>query len=123
MPPNALTSYPSTFIGTSPVKVNKSYFFWKKKSSQRKRNITQGKEEGDLTSAKKCNVLFEWPLIKTNDNLIYTFHVDVEWRIGSTHDFGARGPGFDSHPDLPSPFFQTTDLKTISLICNIVMSS
>jgi hypothetical protein len=25
--------------------------------------------------------------------------------------------------DLPSPFFQTTDLKTISLICNIVMSS
>jgi hypothetical protein len=25
--------------------------------------------------------------------------------------------------DLPSPFLQTTDLKTISLICNIVMSS
>ncbi len=25
--------------------------------------------------------------------------------------------------DLPSPFFQTTDLKMISLICNIVMSS
>ena len=25
--------------------------------------------------------------------------------------------------DLSSPFFQTTDLKTISLICNIVMSS
>jgi hypothetical protein len=25
--------------------------------------------------------------------------VDVEWHIGSTHDSGARGPGFDSHPD------------------------
>ncbi len=25
--------------------------------------------------------------------------MDVEWRIGSTHDSGARGPGFDSHPD------------------------
>jgi hypothetical protein len=25
--------------------------------------------------------------------------VDVEWSIGSTHDSGARGPGFDSHPD------------------------
>jgi hypothetical protein len=43
---------------------------------------------------------------------------------------GARGPGFDSHPDpdgifgiLSSPFFQTTDLKMISFICNIVMSS
>jgi len=23
----------------------------------------------------------------------------VEWRIGSTHGTGARGPGFDSHPD------------------------
>ncbi len=40
--------------------------------------------------------------------------------LGSTHDSSARGPGFDSHPDpdgffgnLPSPFFQTTDLKTI----------
>ena len=44
--------------------------------------------------------------------------------LGSTHDSSARGPGFDSHPDpdgffgnLPSPFFQTTDLKTISFIC------
>jgi hypothetical protein len=26
--------------------------------------------------------------------------VDVEWRIiSSTHDSGARGPGFESHPD------------------------
>ncbi len=25
--------------------------------------------------------------------------VDVEWRIGSTHDSGARGPGFDYHKD------------------------
>jgi hypothetical protein len=25
--------------------------------------------------------------------------------------------------DVSSPFFQTTDLRTISLICNIVMSS
>ncbi len=25
--------------------------------------------------------------------------MDVEWRIGSTHNYGARGPGFDSHPD------------------------
>ncbi len=24
---------------------------------------------------------------------------DVEWRIGSTRDSGARGSGFDSHPD------------------------
>ncbi len=50
--------------------------------------------------------------------------------LGSTHDSSARGPEFDSHPDpdgffgnLPSPFFQTTDLKTISFICCIVMSS
>ena len=35
----------------------------------------------------------------------------------STHDFGSRGPGFDSHPEpegifgkLSFPFFQTTDL-------------
>ncbi len=43
----------------------------------------------------------------------------MEWHIGSTHDFGARGPGFDSHPDpgrrftekLSSPFSQTTDFK------------
>jgi hypothetical protein len=57
--------------------------------------------------------------------------MDVEWRIGSTHDSSARGPGFDFHPDpgwhfngnLSSPFFQTTDLKTISIICYIVMSS
>ncbi len=57
--------------------------------------------------------------------------MDVEWRIGSTHDYGARGPGFDSHPD-PGwhlngktiiPFFQTTDLKMISFICYIEMSS
>jgi len=43
--------------------------------------------------------------------------MDVEWYIGSTHRSGARGPGFDSHPDLEalsdlsSPFFETTDLK------------
>ena len=50
---------------------------------------------------------------------------------GSTHDSGARGPGFDLTPKprmaffrkLSSPFFQTTDLKMISFICNIVMSS
>jgi len=49
---------------------------------------------------------------------------------GSTHNSCARGPGFDSHLDpddifgkLSSTFFQTTDLKTISFICNIVMSS
>jgi hypothetical protein len=42
----------------------------------------------------------------------------------------ARGPGFDSQSDpdgifgIPSsPFFQTTDLKMISFICNFVMSS
>ena len=42
----------------------------------------------------------------------------------------ARGPGFDSQPDpdgifgiLSSPFFQTTDFKMISFICNIVMAS
>ncbi len=55
--------------------------------------------------------------------------MDVDWRIGSTQGSDARGPWFDSHPDSngfigsPSAFFQTTDLKTISLICNIVMSS
>ena len=39
---------------------------------------------------------------------------------GSTHDSGVRGPGFDPTPkprtafrNLPSPFFQTTDLKTM----------
>jgi hypothetical protein len=30
---------------------------------------------------------------------IFSNFVDVDWRIGSTHDSGARGPGFDSHPD------------------------
>ncbi len=56
--------------------------------------------------------------------------VDVSGALGSTQDSSARGPGFDSHPDpygffgnLPSPFFQTTDLNTISFICYIVMSS
>ena len=51
----------------------------------------------------------------------------MEWRIGSTHDSSAREPGFDSHPDpddfIGSPLFQTTDLKMISFICDIVMSS
>jgi hypothetical protein len=49
--------------------------------------------------------------------------VIVEWRIGRAHAFGARGPGFDPTPKLnkaffrklSSPFFQTTDLKTIKL--------
>jgi hypothetical protein len=53
---------------------------------------------------------------------------DVEWR---THDYGSRGPGFDPTlkprmtfvRKLSSPFFKTTDLKTISFICNIGMSS
>jgi hypothetical protein len=46
--------------------------------------------------------------------------------LGSKQHSGARGPGFDLHPDpdgifgiLSSPFFQTTDLKTSSFICNI----
>jgi hypothetical protein len=47
--------------------------------------------------------------------------VDVEWRIGSAHAFGAKGPGFDPTPELSMafyrklscPFFQTTDLKQL----------
>jgi hypothetical protein len=51
------------------------------------------------------------------------------WHIGYTNGSAARGLGFNSHPD-PDGFIkylisllQTTDLKTISLICDIVMSS
>ncbi len=53
--------------------------------------------------------------------------VDVEWRIGSTHDYGARGPEFDSHPDSDG-FNESlislltrhqTDLKTNSITCNL----
>ncbi len=47
---------------------------------------------------------------------------------GSTRDSGARGPGFDSHPDpdgiygkLSSTFFQTTDIKMNLFICNILL--
>jgi hypothetical protein len=60
--------------------------------------------------------------------LIYVITVDVEWRIGRAHAFGARGPGFDPTPNTPgwlfrklsSPFFQTTDLKTIKL-CDVIL--
>ncbi len=46
---------------------------------------------------------------------------------GSTHDSGARGPGFDPTPKprtafirkLSSPFFLTTDLKTIVTYCDV----
>jgi hypothetical protein len=46
---------------------------------------------------------------------------------GSTHDSGARGPGFDPTPKprtafiwkLSSPFFLTTDLKTIVIHCDV----
>jgi hypothetical protein len=31
--------------------------------------------------------------------LLSQYNVNVEWHIGSTHGSGARGPGFDSHPD------------------------
>jgi hypothetical protein len=41
-------------------------------------------------------------------------YVNVEWRIGSTHAFGAIGPKI-AFRKLSSPFFQTTDLKTIKL--------
>ncbi len=51
---------------------------------------------------------------------MYWMWSGVEWSIGSTHDSGARGPEFNPTPDpdgifwkLASPFFQTTDLKTI----------
>jgi len=44
--------------------------------------------------------------------------LDLELWIGSTHDSGARGPGFDSTQDLngfignlSSTFFQATDKK------------
>ncbi len=40
------------------------------------------------------------------DCYCHTFKgTDVEWRIGSTHDSGARGPGFDSDPDPVWHFF------------------
>jgi hypothetical protein len=56
--------------------------------------------------------------------------MNVEWRIGRAHAFGARGPGFDPTPKprmaffwkLSSPFFQTTDLKTIKL-CDVMLST
>jgi hypothetical protein len=35
--------------------------------------------------------------------------VDVEWHIGSAHGSGARGPGFDSHPD-PDIFIGSSNL-------------
>ncbi len=46
---------------------------------------------------------------------------------GSTHDSGERGPGFDPTPKprtafirkLSSPFFLTTDLKTIVIYCDV----
>jgi hypothetical protein len=46
--------------------------------------------------------------------------VDVEWSTGRTLDSSARGPGIDPTPNpdgifwkLSSPFFQTTDIKTV----------
>jgi hypothetical protein len=33
--------------------------------------------------------------------------VDVEWSIGSTHDSGARGPGFDPTPKPRTAFLET----------------
>ncbi len=51
--------------------------------------------------------------------------VDVEWRIGSTQDCNARGPGFNSHPD-PDGFngslislLSDNDFKTNSFTCNL----
>jgi hypothetical protein len=38
--------------------------------------------------------LYVIPLSAPNCTLL-----DVEWRIGSTHGSGARGPAFDYHPD------------------------
>jgi hypothetical protein len=35
----------------------------------------------------------------------------VEWRIGSTHDSGARGPGFELHPD-PDGIFGNSHLPS-----------
>jgi hypothetical protein len=33
--------------------------------------------------------------------------VDVEWRIGRAHAFGARGPGFDPTPKPRMAFSET----------------
>jgi hypothetical protein len=33
--------------------------------------------------------------------------VDVEWRIGSAHAFGVRGPGFDPTTKPRMPFSET----------------
>ncbi len=40
--------------------------------------------------------------------------VDVEWRISSTHDSSARGPGFDSHPDPGGIFNEKTHNSLLS---------
>ncbi len=35
-----------------------------------------------------------------NNKRTFNSKGDVEWCIGSTHPFDARGPGFDSPPDV-----------------------
>jgi hypothetical protein len=53
------------------------------------------------------------PAVKKSDIVSVADVVEVEWQIGSTHDSGARGPGFNSHSDanglignLSSPSFR-----------------
>jgi hypothetical protein len=41
-------------------------------------------------------------------------YYDVEWRIGSTHNSGARGPGFDPHPDPGWHFNRKTLIPLLS---------
>ncbi len=65
------------------------YFTTKSNFCKKKCQVTQGRGGGDekyhqishtgkgmvvLQVQKKCKVLFEWPLLKTNDNLIYILH-------------------------------------------------
>ena len=64
---------------------------------------------------------------KKNQDGLFIFKDDLEWRISSTFELGARGSGFDSHPGdfgkLSTPFFLTMENKACSynvlVTCNI----
>ncbi len=37
--------------------------------------------------------------MKLGHKTIHRYFMDVDWRMGSTHNSDARGPGYYSHPD------------------------
>ncbi len=45
---------------------------------------------------------------------MHTIIVDVEWRIGSTHAFGAGGPGFDPTVQPRMAFFGSSHLPSFT---------